>query len=564
MRTTTIGEAFGRGGFERFGRGQYLQELPGTRQVKVQDFSGGYDSRDAREDVPKNTSPYAIDVEVSTRDEIIRAPGVVTRETFATRTPEQLVLHSSLDLTAELLVLDAPFLGISDGTTTTWTDHALPVGRYAWTNYGGRLLFSEGTTMYSRLPAAAPAAVAGAPGARAFATFAGRIIAGHVKNGASVVPMGLQWNAASAAYNDWGGVGAGFEELISNRLEVDYITNLVPLGFDLLVIVCRRSVWVASRTGQTDRPLDAQARIEGLGAVSYGGSCATPYGVAMLTDDGVQIFDGSSLQPIGDQIRNELLPLNLAVAESYKLHYHPSRDRLYVLTPTDTWVYEFARRRWYRRSLVALSAASFGATQNNYDIYFLGTDNLGRVVLGREDVTHAKYFDDAQTPICELPLEDGEYVNQIISSTQYLMKYLGEGTVDFWMPSTEGVYERVTGITLSPTTGTKPMLATTQKMHSGLALGIQLRIVSGTPRIAGVAADIILRGPRIPKPTARPKTLIAVKTAEGYWIFLPYDEVAGMSTGAFVESAGGLLLVDGAEGKVIRRVADGYITINDI
>jgi hypothetical protein len=237
-----------------YGRGHYIQSLPEAKYAAFINFSGGLDYREAREDVPQNSSPSALDVEVTHRDRLRPVPGTTSVEEL-THTPNQLVLHASLEFTSELVMFDPPFIGIRTSDETEWFDVGLPEGdrKFAYVNFGGTLLFSNGRIgLYAKEAGETEVElVEGGPAAHTLASFAGRVFAGAAIIGGNREPLGISWSGASSDHDEWEvfndqGVqtGAGFELLIDDMIQGNYIVALRTMGLDFMAILLRNSIWI--------------------------------------------------------------------------------------------------------------------------------------------------------------------------------------------------------------------------------------------------------------------------------------------------------------------------------
>jgi hypothetical protein len=508
MSRNDFSRRLGRRGYGHEGDGVAMPpgSVPRRQVVSFSDFSGGYEVRDSRQDVPENSSPYAVDIEPDDKDRLRRSPGVLSVEDFAAagRNPDQMLVQGNLDYAAELIFFDAPFLGVRREGNTVWINHGIVAQAkpYANANFGGDLIFSDGVTVFRRAPdAAAPTIIAEGKPAESYATFAGRIFAGHVTVDSQVQPLGIVWTAASSDPEDWLGTGAGYELLVSNTGEADRIVSLRPLGFNNLAVLCRRSIWVGSFTGLADRPADFQLRVEGPGALHDGAVSLTPQGVAYLSDSGVYLFNGNETQLLSSQITADLVPLDLTKIYEHTTYYHSTTKRLFIFTPTATWIFNFERLRWSRRSLISRGASAFniqvavGAQTDTYDLYVLTKTQLGEARLGREDDEAVQNINIDLTPVWEFPFEHGETALQLITNLGSIVEYENAGTLQFLVPDINGVYHAVAERVLASAPTARPLLV--PFMYSGLGLGLQMKILVGFPLVSKVQLAYSPRGPRL-------------------------------------------------------------------
>lgn len=522
-------DKFGNGSYGAYGQGNFIQTLPQPQRVTYGDFSGGLNTKDSREDIQPNSSPNSLDVEVTLRDRLRPVPGTTAVETL-THDATQLVLHASLDYTSELVMFDAPFIGIKTGDTTVWTDVGLPEAsrRFAYVNFGGVLLFSNGRVgMYAKEAGKSEVTLVDkAPAAHTFASFAGRVFAGASIIGGNREPLGVSWSGASSDHKEWepfseDGIltGAGFELLIDDMAQGNYIVALRTMGLDFLAILLRNSIWIGRRTNQRARPADFQPRVSGVGAVNETSCVVTRFGVVHLHDSGVYLFDGNNSILISEQINSELLPLDRSQLGLYSASYNPTSKQVYLFTPTCTWVYDLERQRWHKRSLIATGASIFTAQiaaitwieltgtwgdkdemwedykakETGLPAYLFLSPTGGQ--LAREDDASSSNFGSPMEPYWEFPLIQGVTLNQLITTKKIFIDYEGQGTVDIFLPDndSEFVFRRTTTLPLAAAPRLKPTFCE----YTGKGVGLRLVFISGKPEILHVQVEFLLRGPRI-------------------------------------------------------------------
>ena len=524
------------GNYGRFGHGMQVPAPAHVEWASWSDFSGGLELRDNRHEIPENSSPNVLDIEISSRDELHRAPGVLSVEEFGVRNPSQVLLQASLDYTAEMVFLDPPFLGYRREGLTTWIDAGLQVTDepYGYVNFGGTLIFSDGVgKAYQRQPESGTIEeLLEAPPARSYANFAARAFAGNVFIDGKREPLGVMWSGTSSDPDDWFGAGGGFEILVGNQAHADKIVSMRPLGFDLLAIICRRSVWIASRTGIEDRPADFQMRAEGPGAITDKACSVLPGGVAYLSDGGVYLFDGNVPRLISEQINDELLPLDLSAIHDYATYYHPGTKKLYLFTPSATWILDTDKGRWLKRSLIARGATIFGiqldqvtweqmigswseqtrrwgefaqAQTDTYDLYVLTAKADGSPVLGRESDIATENIDIAMSPTWEFMMAQGEFMNQLGTFNMILLEYSGAGSVQFWLPDINGHYQAVVERAIASPGADIPVVSNVPFQYTGMGLGLRLVFLTGFARVSKVQLGYVQRGPRIETGTFAPR-----------------------------------------------------------
>jgi hypothetical protein len=519
---------FGSRQFQRAGRIIHLEEIPEKSYAHFSDFREGYDSSDTAQDTPDNASPYMLDVEVTVHDTLRRAPGVMEVETIEDREPyAQLILHASLDNRSELLLIDPPYLGIKTTGDTNWIDGGLIAGgRYAYTNFGGSLIFSNGISkvFVRQSETETVEELTTAPVARSYATFAGRVWAGGAQIDGRYEPLGVAWSSAFSDYEDWTGVGSGFELLIANVMIGDRIVSLRPMGLDFMAILCRRSVWIGRRTGLRDRPADFMPRVPGVGAVSDSTNVVTRFGVIFLSDSGVFLFDGNNAELISKKINKELLPIDFSALHLYSASYNPFSKRYYLHTPTDTWVYDLDYDRWYRRSLISRASsvfanqfdaitwaeligswddqnrtwASYSPEEGDTFQHFFLAQNSGVWQLGVEDKYLPSNFGADLQAVWETKTDQSSMPTDQIFTDDVLLNYRGGGSVTVGLPNIMGHFHDLT--TLALPTQNVPVTSRSRTVHSGNGVGVRVRLVDGDVEIGRISVGFRVTSPRIEIP----------------------------------------------------------------
>lgn len=337
-------------------------QVPETKSIIYSSFEAGLMLSASPESIPENAAVLALDMEVSTGGGIQRSPGLTLIEDATPHDLRYCFEQASLDYSTELVAVDPPYFGFKGGTVFTWVNAGISAtGPYGWTatNVAGVLIFSNGVDKtYARLPGGGIVSdISAQVVARSLAVAFGRTFAGYYLSGASPQSLGLKWNAASGAYNDFSGLGSGAELLLADVGEADKIVGMITIGLDALAIFMRHSIWVGYPTGDYLRPADSRIRISGLGAVSRDTIKLTPGGATFLSDEGVANFNLTDAQIISSQINHELLPLDYTQLSKYTAAYLPLRQRYVLCTPFCTWIYEFPHTgrigRWFKRSAIA-------------------------------------------------------------------------------------------------------------------------------------------------------------------------------------------------------------------
>lgn len=517
----------------RFGRLQQIppEAVPTAMPLTYSDFSGGFDLRDVRQDVPANTTPEAMDVDVSPEERIRRIHGIEAEETWSLASRPgldiiQMIPHASLDYSTELLLFAPPLLGIKKEAETQWIEADLPSGEfYGHVNFGGTLLFSnrKEEKVFVRQPGESTIAVVkkAIPGLT-YASFAARVFVGNAVIEGNTERMGIAWSATNSNYEDWEGAGSGFELLIDDLSVGDKILKLMPMGLDFMAIICRHSIWVASRTGLVDRPAAFQSRVGKLGAVSQAACTMTRVGPMFLHDSGIWFFDGNTPQHVSAQIDSALLPLDYENIESYRTAYSPKSERFYLMTPTETWVYELKTQRWWRMSLKALAAIFWSAQGHaltwdeaegtwdeqtltwddmspeqgeDYNLWFVARDKDGGLSLGKEKQDATCYFGIPQTPYYQFPLVQQEPATKLFTTQNVVLEYIRGGLVGLRQPNVDGDFVGTAVYELPASQRTR--VAALPYVHTGLGAGLQLDLGEGCVEISRVQLALLVRGERI-------------------------------------------------------------------
>lgn len=522
-------ERYGSGSLSRYGTGFQLDPaaVPAMQWIAYPDFSGGYISAAATDTIPKNATGNSLDVEVDRRGRLVVVPGTTEVELLAGRTLTQVALHASLSEGSELLFFDPPFLGVRTSGATAWQDVGLPVSPepFSWANFGSTLIFGNGRVgTYARQPHSnAIQLLAKAPAASTYASFAGRVFAGRAIIDGNREDLGVVWSASNSDFTDWEGFGAGFELLIDSMTDgADRIVALRPMGLDFMMIGCRRSIWIATRTGLSSRPADFKSRVSGLGFVNEETVRVTRFGVLGLTDVGVALFDGNQAAIVSEAINSELLPLDMSQLDRYAGVYNPDMAQYYLFTPTLTWVYDLERRRWIKRSLQARAAVAFaaqvsgkrwqdltgtwgeqvgawedlGPAETDDSQFFLLNPAGADTNLSVEDVASSSNFGVPMLPRWEFPVADGRYLNQLLTVQRVVLRYEGQGEVNLWLPDIDGVMQlRSSNYPLALASGvrTKALFG----MATGLGASAMIEFPVGKPKLVRLDLGVLERGPRI-------------------------------------------------------------------
>lgn len=478
---------------------------------KIDSFAGALDLRAAPENIQPGSAPVVDDVEVTRGDRLVRQGGVTQVESMS-RNPKQIILHPGYHYSSSIVMLDPPYVNFwynSPGTPhpVGWGDAGLPAGRYGSTDFAGVLLLSAGVSgLYYRLPNEIIIhPIPGSPAALGLATFAGRVVLGATTVAGSMDLMGIGWSDATSDYQGWSeDDGAGAEVMIGSMQMADRFQAFAQLGFNLLAIVNRRSIWIAAKTGDVFEPLDIQEKLAGTGTTHADTVRSTEYGPIFLSDDGVRVFDGNSAQSISGPIDAELG--NPLESDHYSSSIDPKRKLYHLHTPTKTYTYDLAGKRWWRRQKTYLASVFFPDQGNASPTWQLGSGTWasqavawwqldpqeinGRMyyfknaLIGVEDQTSFTDFGTNLNPrwLDRQPVADNQ--DMLFTSLCAYITYESDAiaTAAIWLPDMKGNYEIAQGFTLPSTAGAADRLQV-PFVHTGRGLGLGLVITGGSPRI---------------------------------------------------------------------------------
>lgn len=504
--------------------------LPQSVPVPFRGFSGGLDLSDRPEDVAENSSPDCSDVEVTEQDELIRQEGIQTVESFVGRTILHMRPHFGLDARTELLMFAPPFIGVKRDVGTVWTDHGLdPEGGFvAATNHGGTLLFTDGRAVYTREAFSDSIQTReDVPIARSYVSFAGRVFALDVNWQGAHEASGIVWSAANSLAHDFDSTGTGYELLIAEQSFNDRGIALKSMNLDMIAILMRRSIWIGRRTGLVDRPASFEPRVQGAGAVNAATAQVTPYGVLFLSDDGVRIFDGNQAVVISQKINKALLPLDYENLDGYSSLYDPQRSWYYLFTPSETWILDLSKQRWYRKSVVVQHAAMFadqealvtwesfppgttwedlaGQVWEDYIIeegpimytYFIA-DVAGTPTLGLQTTDDETYYGTVVRPYWRFRVSDTPLLRQMVTVKAVTVEYDGFGTIEIMLPNVDG--DMVLAVTEALAIAGLRRVTEVPMLWSGRGLGLTLRIMAGDPAIKAVDMEVVPRSKSVKQP----------------------------------------------------------------
>jgi len=481
-------------------------QLPQDQRFRVDSFGGGLDLRDAPEDLQPGSSPDMDDVLVTRGDRLARVAGVIQAEDLG-RVPEQVLLHPGYHFSSALVFLAPPWVGVKSNVSTVWTNVGLPAGQYGYTDFAGILLLSCGVTgTYLKEPDKPDVSlIPGAPPALGLAAFAGRVVLGGTLVAGNMDLMSIGWSDATSDPKGWDPVqGAGSESMIGSMRRADRFQGFAMLGFELLAIVNRRSLWSAQPTGDVYEPLNIRPKLEDTGCTHASTVLPTEYGAVFLSDDGVRVFDGNQSLVISDQIAAELLPIDETAP--YAASLDPKNRRYRLHTPTHTYIYDLSKKLWYRRPATYLGSVWFPAQGSPGPTWGTASGTWGAQsvawwqldpqeyagsmyyvrgqLLGVEDESSFNDFGVPLTPRWFSRRELGEDPDTLMTAQAVHLTYesTAPAAVQVWLPSISGDYELVTTVVLPSTAGATGRYRV-PFIHTGRGAGIGLQITSGTPLI---------------------------------------------------------------------------------
>ena len=487
--------------------------MPQSQFFHTDSWKGGLDVSDAPEDSVPGQSFDMQDMEVTTDDRLVKAPGVALEETL-THEPTQMFLHAGFQYASDIIFIAAPYIGAKgDGSTIWWNAGLSGAAPYGWTNFAGVLLLSNGTQgIYARRPHKnVLELIEGSVAGFGLTVFAGRVVVGGAQNDGKLDFMGVAWSDSSGDYKGWDpALGSAGQSLIGTSLRADRFQAFGALGFDTLTVVCRRSIWIGVPTGDEFQPIRFSPRLEDTGCSHAATVCATEFGVIFLADDGVRIFTGSEAPLISDGITRYLGPI--LESDDWSASFDPNKKRYYLHGPTGTFVYDLLRKRWFRwtNSFVASVFFPSQGTQLTWGeaIGTWGAQTLAWwQLLPQESGGTMHFIRDAQ-----LGVEDaasygalGQLVDplwfdrvKVAENHDVLMTALGvrvtyESTlpcnIEVHLPDKpDGNYELVSAATLPAGTGFTKR-AWIPLIHTGRSVGLGIRLLSGTPRIRRASVE---------------------------------------------------------------------------
>ncbi len=486
------------------------------------DYKGGLNYQDAQQDLDAMFTQETRDVVITNKGRLKRAPGhLVIEELADSHVVQALLIHPSLDFSVELLIIDGEYVGIKDGTGTTWIDASLPAGD-GWVGItnGENILFTNGVNgIYTREYADSTIGlITDSPAGRTLANFAGRVWVGGPTVGGSFQAMGVYWSGASGLITDWLGIGAGAELLISNNLIDDRVQAMRPISFDLLAILCQRTVWVAIRTGDPYRPAEFEIRSQGVGCIAESTVQSTPLGVIFLSDDGVMLFDGNQVVSLSKAIDAVLLPVLTDAIAGYSSAYEAINARYWLFTPTESFCFEVTKGRWLRYRFVTTKGIAFSEQfasvtwESALGLWSSYTDTWAdletpagteRLVLGYQDKlavlsnSSDEYIDESEVRAeYEMIRRDGNTISGMFTTDRLFLRRTGaEAELEVHLPGNDGTNALVATRAI-PNSSTEDVVEL-GLLHTGRGAGGMIAWTDVSLEVSHVALRGLLRSKRI-------------------------------------------------------------------
>lgn len=508
---TTLGDQFGKPGLRREGysSGIPLGEVTPAEPVRWGPFRG-LNLSVPPENLEASDSADALDMEVDLASRLVKAPGITALEALA-HVPTAVAGHPKLNQTTDLILFAPPFIGVKTTGPVVWTDIGLDARKIAHTLYADTLLFTDQRRVWSRDVNGVISQEPGVPPSHSMTVFGGRLVMGYTLVNGNMEALANSWSGAAGNFRDYG-IGSGTEFMLSEQVVGDYHVAHRVINLDFLASLNRRSIWIARLTGSSNVPFRWEVRLRGVGCVSAETAWSTDEGVLFLSDDGVRLFNGNSAPIISESINSALLPL-VNDGVDYGAFYDSTSKRYVLFTPTESWVLDLPRKRWFRWSTVLKAGASFptqqaqetwATTAGTWDsdvgtwADLVAKEGADRVLflkddeLGVQDGSVMTAFGVPFTPRWDLPLKLGVPPDTLFSHEETQVVYEGSGVAEIRLPDNAGQYTNALACDL---TGQSPRVCTA--VSTGLGVGASVRILSGNPRIRSIYMSERAAGRRV-------------------------------------------------------------------
>lgn len=524
---TTMGDNLGAGG-RQVGVGYPMppEPAPSTKDAITFSFEGGLNLADAPEDLDPSQAQDVLGIELKRDGSIARAGGPQLVQTVSGRSFNRLFKQGGIDFAAELVAIDAPYVGVKASGDMEFTDMGIAADAgEGWFGISvlGKLLFSNGVDA-SYLRETGGSTVVDMTDqviARCFAQIFGRVFAGGVTPlDGEYQALGIVWSSVLDPVGNWTGPGSGNELLLSDTSGTDKIIGLRSVGFDVLGVCNRFSLWGGYPTGDAFRPADFRPRVMSVGAVSDATICSTPMGIIMLTDDGVGVYDITNFQLLSGPINPALLPLDYAQLDRYQAVYDAQNGRYLLQTPSDLWVYDLPRLgtpgRWTRwasagRQLVFFADQSGIST---WDRQVTTWDNDPRtwnsavqrqsdapeeLFVGTDDELFQFVPDIAAESRWRTPMQVPDEITRQAITQGYEIEYqsLETSTIELRLLNSQGEAGGGTLTKTLPASSGRKKRVKMWGINTGQNVSVELRITSGQVRVYRIRQIVMDAGAAI-------------------------------------------------------------------
>jgi hypothetical protein len=174
---------------------------------------------------------------------------------------------------------------------------------FQWAGWGDKILFVNGKdgiyrTDLSTVPPSVARIATGPVSPKFITTFGGRVVVSNV----SGAPGRVQWSIKNND-SDWGGIGAGYDDLISSPGGgIDESYGVYPVNDAQALIVRAHSIWLMSLTGDVNVPHRFSMLYANFGCNDPYSIVPVPGGIIGLFRDNVYFVNEATIQPLGNPI----------------------------------------------------------------------------------------------------------------------------------------------------------------------------------------------------------------------------------------------------------------------
>jgi len=236
------------------------------------------------------------------------------------------------------------------------------------------------------------------------------LVMAYVIDGGNIYPQRIQWcdTGLPEVWTIDPTTNAGYVDLNDG---VDFIVGMEILG-DRLIVIKERSIYSGYLTG-TSSVFQFDLMVNGVGAKSGATISNIKNDLIFLGNDNVYLFNGLTVEEIGDQIKDQLF----AISNPAKIQYSHSlvveeldEYRLYIPTgssdyPTAEFRYNYSKKAWLPGTCQNITRAGY---------YVKQTGNTWDSTVGTWDAQTSQWNDRiylANSPINVLG-DSGGYVYQ--------------------------------------------------------------------------------------------------------------------------------------------------------